>query len=159
MHALPVRDAIRQTMVAAIYVVLVLVFSFMSFETIQFRVAEIMLILVFFDKKSVIGLLTGTFIANLTGPFGIVDAAFGTLASAIALFLMILLSKTPLLAFIVPGLVNGVVIGLMLHIMIDLPFFVTAGWVFAGETAVMVLLAYPLWRVLRNHERFLTLFE
>ncbi len=159
MSTFTIKDILRQSMVAAIYVVLVLIFAFLSYDDIQFRIAEVMLILVFFDKKSVLGLLTGTFIANLAGPFGLIDAVVGTSATALALILMMLFRKRKSLAILMPGLANGLIIGLMLHLLIDLPLLATMGWVWLGETMVMVLLAYPLYRVLKGNPHFKALFE
>ena len=60
-----IKDLLRQAIIASLYVVLVLIFHFVSFDAIQFRVAELLLILVFFDKKSVVGLTIGVVISNL----------------------------------------------------------------------------------------------
>lgn len=53
------KDIVIQMTISAIYVVLVFVFYFMSFEAIQFRIAEILLVLVFFNKKHTIGIVFG----------------------------------------------------------------------------------------------------
>ena len=149
------KDFILQSMIAAIYVVLVFVFQFLSFETVQFRIAEVLLILVFFNKKHAIGLTLGTFVANyLMSPYGIVDALFGTLATVIALILMIIISKPKLLSLLFPALSNAVVIGLMISIMNQIPFLPIAMWVFLGEAAVMLVLGYPLYIYLNDNQHF-----
>lgn len=149
------KDFLLQSMIAAIYVVLVFVFQFLSFETVQFRIAEVLLILVFFNKKHAIGLTLGTFVANyLMSPYGIVDALFGTLATVIALILMIIISKPKLLSLLFPALSNAVVIGLMISIMNQIPFLPIAMWVFLGEAAVMLVLGYPLYIYLNDNQHF-----
>ncbi|MDY0115275.1 MAG: QueT transporter family protein, partial [Acholeplasmatales bacterium] len=57
-----IKDLIKQALIAAIYLVLVIIFWEFSFKEIQFRIAEILLILIFFDKKSIIGLTLGVII-------------------------------------------------------------------------------------------------
>jgi len=149
------KDFLLQSMIAAIYVVLVFVFQFLSFETVQFRIAEVLLILVFFNKKHAIGLTLGTFVANyLMSPYGIVDALFGTLATVVALILMIIISKPKLLSLLFPALSNAVVIGLMISIMNQIPFLPIAMWVFLGEAAVMLVLGYPLYIYLNDNQHF-----
>jgi len=42
MNTYVLKDVLKQTMIAAIYVVLVYVFAFASFGLIQFRIAEVL---------------------------------------------------------------------------------------------------------------------
>ncbi|BCR35932.1 QueT transporter family protein [Mariniplasma anaerobium] len=149
------KDFIKQSTIASIYVVLVFIFQFLSFETIQFRIAEFLLILVFFDKKSIVGLLIGTFLANyLMSPYGLVDALFGTLASFLALVLMMIFSKYKLISLIFPALSNALVIGLMISLMNDIPFLPIASWVFLGEAVVMYVVGYPLYIYFNKNKHF-----
>lgn len=149
------KDFIKQSSIASIYVVLVFIFQFLSFETIQFRIAEFLLILVFFDKKSIVGLLIGTFLANyLMSPYGLVDALFGTLASFLALVLMMMFSKYKLISLIFPAISNAVVIGLMISLMNDIPFVPIALWVFLGEAVVMYVVGYPLYIYFNKNTHF-----
>ena len=149
------KDFLLQSMIAAMYVVLVFVFQFLSFETVQFRIAEVLLILVFFDKKHFIGLTIGTFVANyLMSPYGLVDALFGTLATIVALVIMILISKPKWLSLLFPAISNAVVIGLMISLMNQIPFLPIAMWVFFGEAVVMLLLGYPLYVYLNKNQHF-----
>ena len=155
MKTFVLKDFLMQSMIAAMYVVLVFIFQVLSFDTIQFRIAEVLLILVFFDKKHFIGLTIGTFIANyLMSPYGLVDALFGTLATVIALTLMMFVSKPKWLSVLFPAFSNAIVIGLMIAIMNQIPFLPIAGWVFLGEAVVMVALGLPLFYYLDRHTHF-----
>ncbi len=107
-------DFARQTMIAAIYAVLVYIFSFASFGLIQFRVAEVLMILVFFDRKSVVGLTIGVFVSSLIYGAIPLDLIFGPIATALAGLAMIMLKKKPILAMIFPALFNGIIIGYVL---------------------------------------------
>ena len=85
----------KNAMIASIYIVLTLVppLNTLSFLTIQFRVSEALLVLVWFRKDYVIGLVIGTLIANFFGPLGgafsLLDAVIGSMVSFFALHIMI----------------------------------------------------------------------
>jgi len=150
----------KQAMLATVYVVLVYAFQFLSFEKVQFRIAELLLIFVFFDKKSIIGLTIGTFVANwLLSPFGIIDALVGSFATLVGLILMILFSKHKLISLIFPAISNALIIGLMISILDQIPFIPIALWVFIGEVTVIYLLGYPVYRVLKDHPFFTETFH
>lgn len=155
-----VLDFTKQTMIATIYVVLVYAFQFLSFEQLQFRIAEVLLILVFFDKKSVIGLLLGTFIANwLLSPFGLVDAVFGTLATAVGVSLMIRFRRYRLVALIFPAISNGLIIGWMISYIDQIPFLPIFFFIFIGEAIVLYILGLPIYHVLKDHPFFIEVFR
>jgi len=61
MKNLILLDVLKQAMLAAIYVVLVYIFQFASFGLVQFRIAELLMIFILFDKKSIIGLTIGLY--------------------------------------------------------------------------------------------------
>ncbi|MDO4800341.1 MAG: QueT transporter family protein [Bacillota bacterium] len=90
-----VSFVVKSALVAALYVALTLGLSFLSYQAIQFRVSEVMVLLAFVDRRYSYGLLAGCFIANLLGPFGLVDAIFGTIASAFV-FVMIYITRRSL---------------------------------------------------------------
>lgn len=154
-----------QAMIAAIYVVLVYVFQFLSFSQIQFRIAELLLILIFFDKKNAIGLILGTFLANwFFSPFGWIDVMVGTFASVVAIGLMMLFVKKPFIALIFPAVANGIIVGLMIVYFEGLPVLSWVslgimGFVFLGEAVVMYALGLPVYLNLRRNEHFLSLFS
>ncbi|MDE7327980.1 MAG: QueT transporter family protein [Lachnospiraceae bacterium] len=71
--------------VAAIYIVLVIVFNYWSFGPIQFRIAEALTILPFFTPAAIPGLFVGCLLANLLGgaiPADIILGSFATLIGA-----------------------------------------------------------------------------
>src|SRR5690554_5581547 len=104
-----------QVAIATIYVIVTLLFYFMNYDLIQFRISEILLVLVYFNPFNMLGLITGTFIANLFSPHGIIDALIGTLATAISLPLMYLFRKNKIISLSFPVIMNGIIIGLLLH--------------------------------------------
>lgn len=154
------KDWIRQSLIAALYAVLVLMFLPISFGDLQFRVAELLLILVFFDKKTVVGLTIGTFVANLysPGPQLPFDLTLGVLATFLSVYAMVLI-KNKYIALLAPTLFNGVIIGWILHVVWDLPLFLTMGYVAIGEFGVTYLVGMPLYQLLNKHSGFKSLFE
>lgn len=145
-----ILDLARQAVIAAIYVALVLIFHWISFAEIQFRIAELLLILVFFDKKSVIGLTVGVIVANFFSPMLLYDLVFGVSATVITLLLMLFLKKWPPIALLMPSLINGPIIGLMLHIALGLPFWLSSIQVFIGEFTVTYIIGLPLYYLLKK---------
>jgi len=150
-----VKDLTLNAIYGSIYFVFVLIFSFLSFEAIQFRIAEVLLIFVLFNPKITPGLILGTFLANLTSPFGIVDALVGTLASLIAIILMIITRKIPLLAMLFPALSNGIIVGIMISYLSKTPFLVNFGLVFLGEFVVMYIIGLPLYYYFKKNQDLL----
>ena len=136
-----IKELTKMAVIAALYVALCYAFAFMSYGLIQFRIAEILLILVIYNKKYCIPVILGTFIANaLTG---IYDMVLGTLATVLVLLIIILIKNEFIKKIIIApaaAIINGIVIGLMLHYIFDVPY---ALWfcmfsVAVGEFAVVV---------------------
>ncbi|MDO5418335.1 MAG: QueT transporter family protein [Lachnospiraceae bacterium] len=70
-------------MIAAIYVVLTMVFAPISFGPVQFRVSEILCVLPFFTPSAVPGLFIGCLLSNLFCGAALLDVVFGSLATLI----------------------------------------------------------------------------
>lgn len=97
--------------IAAIYTVLVIVFSFSSFGPIQFRIAEALTILPYFTPAAIPGVTLGCFLsAFLTPGTHVLDMIFGSLATLIAAFLSYLLRRNKYLVPIPPIIVNALVL-------------------------------------------------
>ena len=69
--------------IAALYVVLTMVFAPISFGPVQLRVAEALCIMPLFTSAAVPGLFIGCLIANLLGGGIALDVIFGSLATLI----------------------------------------------------------------------------
>ena len=153
-------DLARQTMIAAIYAVLVYGFSFASFGLVQFRVAEVLMIFVFFDKKSIIGLTFGCFVSSLIYGADIMDIIFGPIATLLAGISMWSLRKKPYLAMIFPAIFNGIIIGIILtYVYLLAPLYISMPSVFIGEFVILYALGLPLYIVLKKNKGFLEFFN
>ena len=74
---------VQSAMIAAIYVVLTIVFAPISFGQIQFRIAEALTILPAFTPAAIPGLFVGCLIGNILGGAVLPDIIFGSLATLI----------------------------------------------------------------------------
>lgn len=143
--------------IAAIYTILTIILAPISYGPIQFRISEVMVLLAFVDPIYIIGLTLGCFISNILGGFGILDIIFGTLAtfmSCIAIYWTKTIIKNfkiaLLIASIWPTIFNGLIIGWMLHITINVPMIITMLQVAVGEFVVVTIVGVPLSIVFAN---------
>jgi uncharacterized membrane protein len=159
MNRLVLRSALMQAMIASAYVVLVYVFQFASFGLIQFRVAEVLMILVLFDRKSVIGLTLGCFLSNLLMGAIFIDVIIGPIATLIAGIVMVLMRNHPKIAMIWPAVFNGVIVGFILtYGYLLAPLWISIPSVFIGEALVLYLIGLPVYIILSKHQGFKELF-
>ena len=119
-----------QAMIAAMYVILGMVFAPISFGTVQMRISEMLTLLPVFGIQHVWGVTIGCFITNLIGLFtganilGSLDIFFGTAATFAAALLTwamgrIRIKKLPVFSVLPPVLLNAFVVGWELCIMIN----------------------------------------
>lgn len=144
---------VMQGLVAGLYAALTWALPALAFGPIQFRLAEVMTLLAFYNKKFIPGLTIGCAIANILSPFGIYDILFGTLASLLALILM---SRTRnlFLASLMPALMSPI-IGLVILLTSTEPvaFFLITGQIMISEILVVTVLGIPFFKILlQNHK-------
>ncbi len=103
-------------MIAAIYVVLTLVFQAISFGEIQVRIAEALTILPAFTPAAIPGLFIGCIIGNIFGGSILPDIIFGSLATLIgACFTYVLRKQNKYFAPLPPILSNTIIVPLVLR--------------------------------------------
>ncbi len=145
----------QAAMIAALYVVLTLVFAPFSFKEIQVRLAEALTILPAFTPAAIPGLFVGCLIGNILGGAALPDILFGSLATLAAAFLTYLLrSRSPFLAPAPPILVNTLVVPFILRfgygILLPIPLMMlTVG---IGELISCGILGMALYFVLHRHQ-------
>ena len=129
---------------------------------VQFRVSEVLTILALYTPAAIPGLAVGCAVANLSSVSvaGPLDLIIGSAASLIAAVLMyatrnVRLFKLPVLAALMPALVNGVLVGFEIDFFIVnqgsfnfFDFLFQGGCVALGELAVLFLLGLPLTRLI-----------
>ncbi|MBO5518040.1 MAG: QueT transporter family protein [Firmicutes bacterium] len=115
---------VQAALIAAIYVVLTVVFAPFSFGEVQVRIAEALTILPVFLPAAVPGLFVGCLLGNMLGGAVLPDIIFGSLATLIgALGTRALRKAHPFLAPIPPILANTVIVPFVLKYAyaVDLP--------------------------------------
>ncbi|CEN81033.1 QueT transporter family protein [Paraclostridium sordellii] len=149
------KKLVMTSLVAAIYAVLTLVLGAISYGPIQFRIAEIMVLLAFIKKDYIWGLTIGCFLANVIGPYGAPDIVFGTTATFLSVYAIYLTGKAMkgkkyaiLIASIWPTLINAVIIGFMLNIFVGMPLILSMIQVGFGEFVVITIIGVPLYKII-----------
>ncbi len=172
------KRLVTLSLVTAIYVVLTLAIAPLSYGPVQFRLSEVLNLLAFINPVYGIAVTLGCLIANLF-TMNIFDIVFGTLATALSVFL-IGKSKNLIVASLYPTILNAIIVGWVIvgaYITGDMLFFLnnpdvvdettlstttanltylfTALSVGAGEFAVCTVIGVPLIKYLQTKQQAL----
>lgn len=138
---------VRISLIAALYVTINIVFAPISYGPIQVRLAEALSVMPFVDPAAIGGLFIGCVISNFWGGLGIIDViggSFFTLIAAIITYKM----KKPVYAPIPPIIINAFGISLYLHLIFNIPYWLTLLYISIGQIVACFLIGYPLLLVL-----------
>jgi uncharacterized membrane protein len=154
------RFLVRAALYAALYAALTLApgLNALAYGPIQFRVSEALLVFACVDPAAVPGLTIGTALGNLNSPMLVADVLFGSLLTLVAASLMQRIGPR-FVALLVPVVVNGLGVAAMLAVVLDLPFWASAVWVGAGETAVMATAGAALLVLVRQRREIFGLTQ
>ena len=148
----------QAAMIAAIYVVLTLLFRPISFGEIQVRISEALTILPLFTPAAVPGVFVGCLIANIIGGGILPDIIFGSLATLIGAVLTYRLREhTPLLAPLPPIAANTVIVPFVLFYGygVNLPIVFMMLTVGIGEVLSCGVLGLLLFSALKRYKTIL----
>lgn len=136
----------RTALITAAYAAVTFAFSWMAYGQVQFRISEILILLIFVDSRYFAGLVIGCLLANLPSPLGVADIVCGTLATALAAKYIITVrksmgfnNKSLIVASLGPVIANGLVVGAELSLLFGTPFIINAVYVALGEFAVVTI--------------------
>lgn len=147
---------VKSAGVAALYAVLTLLLPVASYGPIQFRFSEILVLLVFYNKRFIPGLVLGCAIANMFSPMMLFDVVFGTLSSYIA-FILMQRAKNLYVASIFPVLLVSVpAIGTWLILASDEVFFVLLMQFMLSEFVMVSIIGVLLFKILEKNEGFMS---
>lgn len=147
---------VRVAMIGAIYVILNIIFAPISYGPVQVRIAEALTVLPFIEPSAIIGLFLGCILANIYGGLGMVDIIGGSLCTLIAAYLTSKM-KNPKLAPLPPVLINAFGVSIYLHLLFDLPYWITVLYIGIGEVIACYILGYPLLILLIKNKKRLSL--
>ncbi len=114
---------VQAAAIAAIYVVLTLIFAPLSYGEIQVRISEALTILPFFTPAAVPGLFIGCLIANIFGGAILPDIIFGSIATLLGAAGSYLVRNNKYLVPLPPIISNMIIVPLVLRFayMVPLP--------------------------------------
>ncbi len=152
----------RAGMVAAIYVVLTLVFKPISFSQsgmLQFRISEALTLLPVLTIDAVPGLFIGCLLANLLGGGIWFDVVLGSIATLLAAICTRAARNRPAVAAIFPAIFNGLIVGPVVYFAYTRPagdpintgtLLLCMGAVALGELVVCYVLGLPMLHALKK---------
>lgn len=146
----------RLAVAAAMYAALTFVLSGISFGAVQFRFAELLVLLCFYRRDYCISMIVGCFVANCFSPMALMDMVFGTLATAVAVLPMFRM-KNIWLASLLPVVSNAIIVAAELYIAFGQPLWLGMLTVGAGELVVVTIIGCPLYKVMEKNRRFMQL--
>ena len=148
---------LQGAVIAAVYAVLTIVLAPISYGPMQVRISEALTVLPVFTPAAVPGLFVGCFVANMVGPYGAVDMICGSAATLIAALLTYKLKDKTWLAPLPPVVLNGIIIGGMLHFAYGVPNLPACMvWVAVGEAIACYAIGLPLIKIFG---RYRSIFE
>ena len=155
-----VKFITKSAMIAAAYAAITFMFSWMSYDNIQFRISEILVLLAFIDPKYTTGLVIGCILANLPSPLGVIDVILGPTATMLAILFIIGVrkalgknKKALIISSIGPVISNAVIVGLELTYLFNTPFWVNVFYVGIGEFVVVTLVGTVVLSTIMKDDR------
>lgn len=151
------KDLVFQALLAGLYVVLTIPFEPISFGPIQFRVSEILMVLIIINPKHAVGIILGCFVANFYSDMPW-DILIGTFATALAAGAMIK-TKNENVALVWPAVMNGIIIAAELKYFLGFPYFASMISIFLSELVIVFLPGKLLLPKIRKNKRLLEILS
>ena len=147
MKKIGIKFIVESALIAALYVALTWILAPISYGAIQFRISEVLLLLVILNPKYAYALIIGCFVANTTSSLGAYDMFFGTLATTLAIIPMTKIKRAEI-ACLFPVISNAIIIAVELGFAFDM-FMPEAFWfnvltVGLGEAVVLYFIGIPM---------------
>jgi uncharacterized membrane protein len=153
-----IRYLVQMGVIAALYSAVTVAFGSFAYGPVQVRISEALTVLPFLWPAAIPGLTIGCAVANLFGPFGMVDVIIGSLLTLTAALLTARMPR-PWMAPLPPILINAVGLSFYLPTMTGIPFlggipylstFIAVG---IGQSIACYGLGYPLLLIVRRTYR------
>lgn len=144
------KRLVRGGLIAALYVVVTYALAPVSFGPLQFRASEALTVLPILYPEAIPALFVGVLLSNILGGLGLADIIGGSLTTLLAAYVTYRYRQS-VIAYLSPILFNAFLISLYLHMLFDLPYLLTVLSIGASEAVVVLILGYPLIRLLKKH--------
>ncbi|MDR0831413.1 MAG: QueT transporter family protein [Bacillales bacterium] len=154
----------KSAIVIALYVVLTLIIPAFSYGPLQFRIGELLILLVFYNRKYAIPLIMACLFTNIFSPFPL-DILFGTLGTIFAVLLMFIFKKNIWLSSLMPTITNALFVTIAIILSskeLEWSFlgFLSIAWTIAlSEFIIITLIGVPLFLLLRKQPKISKLLE
>lgn len=145
------RDIAWISMISALYVIITLIFAYISYGPIQVRISEALTLLPFFDKRAIFALFIGCLVSNIFGGLGMYDIIFGSIFTLIAAFLTYKM-KSIYMAGMPPVIINAFGVSLYLSLLSKLPYWTTVIYIGLGELISVYGIGLPLFLYLSRRK-------
>ena len=179
MKNLSVKKIAVLSVTAALYVAVTMALGSLAYGSIQFRISEALVLLCFYKKEYCYSMVVGCLIANIISTVGAIDMIVGTLATLIAVVVIVICSKylpglfvkkfgmsenlastaALITASLSPVVFNGILVGLELKYVFDLPLFLSMGQVALGELVCVTIVGVVLFKLLEKNKAFMKLIK
>ena len=153
-----VKFLTKAAIIAALYIVSTMLISPIAFGENQVRISEALNVLVYFTPSAIPGLFVGCIFANLSSPFGIIDIAFGSIATLLAAFTASKI-KIKYLVGIPSILFNGLFVGFILYKMASIPFVAGFTSVSIGQAVSLYAVGLPLLLLIEKNQKLRSLLS
>lgn len=175
MKNLSVKKIAILSVVAALYVAVTMALGFLAYGNIQFRISEALVLLCFYKKEYCYSMVIGCLLANIISTVGAIDMVVGTFATLLAVIVIVLCAKylpaffksklgmkeksasaaALIIASLAPVIFNGILVGVELKFVFDLPLFLSMGQVALGELVCVTMIGVILFKILENNKAFM----
>lgn len=148
------RFLVQAAVIAAVYISLTLLLLPISYGFMQIRLSEALTILPALTPAAIPGLFIGCLVANMIGPYGVLDMVLGSGATLVAALGSYSLRKWWYLVPLPPVIVNGIIIGGMLYYAYGVPISLFAAmlWVAVGQSVACYGIGVPLLKYLERRK-------
>jgi len=140
----------RGAAITALYVVITYFLAPVSFGPLQFRAAEALTVLPILFPEAVPALFLGVMLANIIGGLGMIDIVGGSLVTLLAAYVTYRY-RDSFIAYLSPIVFNALLISIYLHLLFELPYWLTVLQIGASEAVVVFLIGYPMIQYLKKH--------
>ncbi len=154
MKKIDIKFIAYSAIIAALYVALTWGFAPISYGPVQFRISEVLMLLIILNPKYSFSLVLGCFIANTTSSLGWYDMVFGTMATLLAVIPMCFTKKLYIGA-IFPVITNMFIVSWELGLAFDMwggAYWYNVFTVGLGEAVVLYLLGIPTMLAVTKNE-------
>ncbi|MDZ7722502.1 MAG: QueT transporter family protein [candidate division KSB1 bacterium] len=152
MIKLKTQDITMAAMIGGLYAALTILLAPWSYGPVQVRLAESLTVLPIILPQAIPGLFAGCMLANIYGGYGPLDIFGGsaiTLIAGLATYYLRRYNRV-WLAPIPPILFNAFGIGYILYLVADVPYWLTALQVGAGQIIACAGIGIPLLLLLKK---------